>query len=290
MILVIGSSGLVGSRFLELIPNKKEIIAPTETELSILQQDSVKDILEKYHPEVVINFAAHTNLDEAEKQKGDKTGLPWKLNVEGAKNVAKVCQKNRIFLIHISTDAVFPGTKNFPGPYSEDTVPPDNDKDLSWYGYTKLQGEKAVIKACPSSAIVRIAYPFGNPSSERDFANKTLSYIDAGYTLFDDQIFTPTYIPDLAKALLIISKNKFKGTYHIACTKLTTPYKFGKYAALIANLNQEVKPGSVFDYFKVPGRPMRVINGGLKTKNTEKRLKIKLSTWQEALDSFTQKH
>lgn len=285
--LIIGGSGLVATGFLELSHKYTDnFLVPDIPELDITNPTSVNNFFSQFHPEVVINFAAHTNLSEAEKSRGNRYNLPWQINVEGVRNVAVKCKEKGMFLIQISTDAVFPGTETFPGPYFENSNPPDGLSSLSWYGYTKLMGEKVLSAITENTAIIRISYPFGNHSSDRDFASKTLSYIRGGYPLFNDQEFTPTYIPDLKEALLQQIENRLPGIYHVACKGVTTPYKFGAYLAKISSFAQKVLSGSVDEYLKNPDNPLRPKLGGLLTDQTESKLKIRVHNWEGALDEF----
>ncbi len=287
--LIIGGNGLVGSKIVELInPQVNHLFVPTSQELDITNLKSIDNYLLKIHPQIVINFAAHTNLEEAEKQRGDRESLSWQINVIGAQNVAKAAKRRNIYLIHISTDAVFPGTDDFPGPYSENSIPPDNLDNLCWYGYTKLKGEQAVQKTTNKFAIVRISYPFGNPLADKDFAKKTLKYIQSGYPLFSDQFFTPTYIPDLSLALIRILQQEMTGYYHVACQGLTTPYEFGSYLASQTGLKKNIKSGSVVEFIKTPCQPTRAMKGGLLTYKTINTQGIKFHTWQAAVDSYIQ--
>ncbi len=290
--LIIGSSGFIGQGLVkrwESNFNKKLILTPSETELNILNLISIQDYISENKPDVIINLAAMTNLEEAEKERGDKKGLAWKLNTEAPKNLAKICKKLHIFLIQMSTDAVFPGTFDTPGPYRETVIPPKNLKPLSWYAYTKLASEKAVSENHKQSAIVRISYPFGNYESERDFVRRTIKYIQNGYPLFSDQIFTPTFTDDINSALEVIVKNRPSGIFHVVCKGLTTPYLFGLIIAERLNLG-EVKEGIVVEYLKKPGMVPRPVIGGLTATQTECKLEIKPTNWETALKKVLQNY
>jgi dTDP-4-dehydrorhamnose reductase len=284
--LIIGSSGFIGhgiiDRWQEMF-DKDLIITPSESDLNILDSDSIQKFISENNPKIIINLAAITNLEAAEKERGNRNGFTWQLNAKAPENLARICSQHAIFLIQISTDAVFPGTSCFPGPYTEETVPPDNPTPLSWYAYTKLTGEKAVSENLKYSAIVRISYPFGNLESERDFIKRTLKYIQNGYPLFTDQKFTPTFTPDINSALEIIVKNKLSGIFHVVCKGLTTPYLFGVKIANKLNLGK-VKEGSAIEYLKKPDTVPRPVLGGLTTKQTEYKLEIELSPWENAID------
>lgn len=289
-ILILGGKGLVGSQFVDYLRKENvEFLAPSQEEFNVLNWEVLQQYIESKKPTILINLIAQTNLEEMEWERDDKTGLAWQLNVEFPKKLADICQEMDIFLIHISTDAVFAGSEKFKGPFSEDQIPDIYCRDLSWYGETKRQGEMAIKNTGGRFAIVRIDYPFGNPELERDFARKTYSYIKAGYPLFTDQLFNPTYLPDLSVALHKIIEIEMEGIFHIATKGITTPFGFGKLLAELKGLDVEIKPGSARDFIETPGKPARPIFGGLDTESTEQRLGLKFHTLKEALTEFSKK-
>lgn len=282
--VIIGTSGLVGSFLLnQKSPIKEKVFSPDSRKLDITNLPLIKKYLNQISPKVIINFAGHTNLEEAETQRGKKDMPAWILNVVGTQNLAKACKTSGVFLIHISTDAVFPGNKDLPGPYSEKVTPPDNHNQLSWYGYTKLMGENAILENGLPAAIVRISYPFGNPQNERDFVRRSIMYLEKDYPLFADQKFTPTYLADLTSPLLVLANKRKSGVYHIVTTQVTTPFEFGTYIATRLNM-QKPKKGSVDNYLKKPSAVPRAKLGGLSTRITESSLNIQFHSFQKALD------
>ena len=279
-IILIGISGFVGTAISKILIDKgQNINLPLKNQLDITNLKSIKQFIFKAKPEVLINFAAYTNINNAEKERGDKKSLAWKINAEGSKNLALLCKEFNIFLIHISTDSVFPGTKNDPGPYKENDIPPITLEPLSWYSYTKLIGEQTVVNSGAKYAIVRISYPFGNFDSPKDFLLKTIKYIRSGTSFFSDQTFTPTYIPDLAKAIAIIATSRKKGIYHITCTAITSPYKFAVYIGKKLGLRNKIHKKNIPESFK------RSKYGGLLNEITQKTLDLKLLSWQKAIDN-----
>lgn len=285
-IIVLGGSGLVGEAFQRYSGNKK-LLVPSHDEVDIGNPEQLKKYFSENKAPTVINFVGYTNLVEAEKERGNKEGQAWQINVSATENVAEVCCREGKLLIYISTDAVFSGTFDFSGPYSEDTEPAGDQASLSWYGYTKLKGEQCVQEIAKKSAIVRISHPFGNASSQKDFAKKVIGYIQAGYALFDDQHFTPTYLKDLTKALLKIASSEQTGIFHVVCSGRTTPFKFAQYIARNKKLKEEVRVGEIDEWTRQnPNHYPRVKHGGLGTLSTQTKLGIKFHTWQEALDEF----
>jgi dTDP-4-dehydrorhamnose reductase len=289
-VLVIGETGLVGSRFVELTKDRFNFIFPDEKELDITLIDSVNTFF-KAHPEIeeVVNFAAFTNVDAAEKERGDERGLVWRVNVEGAKNIAQACSGK--LLIQISTDFIFPGTSENPGPYVEDAQTPESMDGISWYGWTKLQGEKVCQAANSQTAVVRIAYPFRATlyDLKTDFARNFLTLFDEEklYPLFTDQQLTPVFIDELSEALAKILELAKPGIYHVVTADTTTPFEFAGYLLEKARgVKDVVKPGSLVEFMKAPGRTPRPTLGGLKTEKTQETLGMKFSTWREAVDKF----
>ena len=279
-ITLIGSSGFVGTAISKiLIHEGQNINLPLKNQLDITNLKSIKQFILKAKPEILINFAAYTNINNAEKERGDKKSLAWKINAEGPKNLALLCKELNIFLIHISTDSVFPGTKNGPGPYKENDSPPITLEPLSWYSYTKLIGEQAVTNSGSKYAIIRISYPFGNPESPKDFLVKTRKYIKSNISFFSDQTFTPTCIDDLVKAIQIIATSRKKGIYHITCTGIITPYKFAVYLGKKLGLRNKIHKKNIPESFK------RSKYGGLLNEITQKTLDLKLLSWQKAIDN-----
>lgn len=278
--LVIGTEGLVGSNRFGF-DKGRNILAPREQELDITDKEKVRNYIDETRPASIILLAAYTNVDGAEKNRD----LAWKVNVEGVENVAAASRGVGAFLIYISTDFIFPGTKDSPGPHSEDEVPPEETELRGWYAETKYQGEKAVLRLeGQTAAIVRIAFPFGNVSSPRDYTRKILGAVNAGYPLFTDQHLSPTFISDFWQALDKVEREKRAGVWHVATRPVTTPYEFASYLVGRLGLQKKIKEGSLKEFLKRPGVAPRYFFGGLKTEKTEKKLGLTFKTWQEAID------
>ncbi len=291
-ILVIGASGLVGSRFVDLYQKSAQLLTPDEKQLDITVPSSIeRNIRKNLNVEVIINFAAFTDVPAAEKERGNKKGLVWKLNVEGAENIAAVAKKYNKFLIHISTDFIFSGTRQNPGPYSEDARLPRFSSKISWYGWTKLQGERMVRKIHPNSAIVRIAYPFRAAAYEAkiDFARKIIKLFDEGnlYPLFTDQMITPLFVDDITLALGRLILLKKPGIYHVGIRDVVSYYHFGEYLIRKTRGTKNApEKGSLKEFLKIPGRNPRPVLGGLKTDKTQGILDIKFKSWKQTVDEF----
>ena len=225
-LLVFGGNGLVGSHFVEINASDFEIESPRAEELDILERLEIEKKVESFDPDAIINFAAYTNVEEAENQKGDKNGICFKVNVLGAKNVADVCKQYKRYLIHISTEYVFDGEKeNFP--YTEE----DKPNPINWYGQTKYLGEKEVLESDCKCAIVRISMPYSaRYEAKLDIARYFLKQLRSGSKIWavDDQRITPTLVDDIANALRVILQEKSTGFYHVSSKDSVTPLEFAK--------------------------------------------------------------
>lgn len=282
-ILIIGGTGLVGKHFIHLSKHYNDnILTPSHRQFDITDKNIVQKFFLENKPGFVINFAARTNINEAEKEKGNKKGVTWMTNFLGVKNLVSSCSKTKTFLIQISTDAVFPGTKNYPGPYDEDARPSKNKKDINWYGYTKLKAEKEIKKLKKNYAIIRISHPFGNPGSERDLVSKTVRDIRKGVGIFVDQLFTPAFIDDLTFAIWAIIKKQKSGIFHVGCQGLVSRFEFDQYLVGKLSLKKKIIPSSMEEFLKHNAPHTRL--GGFITAKTQNLLGVKFHTWQEALD------
>lgn len=282
-IVVIGATGFVGSYFLNMFKRfKTSLMSPSHAELNIIDKKNVETYFEKISPSFIINFAAYTNINEGEKEKKDRSRLTWLTNVVGVQNLVAICRKRETFLIQISTDAVFPGTKNNPGPYHENSKPAYDGKDINWYGYTKLKAEEEVKKLKNRFALLRISHPFGNPLNERDLIAKTLKDIEGKHAIFKDQLFTPTFLEDAASAIWAIQKNNISGIFHAGCKGLVSRIEFDRYLLKLLKNKAKLVEGSMEEFLKYSAPRTRL--GGFLTDYTQKILGVKFHSWQGALD------
>lgn len=193
-------------------------------ELDITDKDSIDKVVKEKSIDVIINCAAYTNVEKSE----DEIELAYKVNAVGPQILAKVCEDNDIFLIHVSTDFVFGGVdKSIP--YNEY----DCENPLNMYGITKRQGEKFLFTSYCNFIIVRTSwlyYDVGN-----NFVNKMMDVLDNPDTkerkVVIDQIGTPTYAGDLADTLIKLTAFKKvgnRGIYHYSNDGTASWYDFAK--------------------------------------------------------------
>lgn len=284
-ILITGGGGLVGSHFVE--NSFLEILSPKSEELDITDQKSVENFFRLHKPDAVIHFAAFTDVSKAEEERNNQKALCWIVNVEGTANLVRVASNNQPYFIYISTDVVFSGHKNNPGPYDEDYPTEENPNLLSWYGWTKREAEKIVTDNLKNTAILRIANPVrANYKKKSDYVRKILKLYDTGklYPMFDDQYLTLTYINEVTEALKVLLGKRLPGIYHVSSTNVFTPYK-------LANLLIEkargkkgfIEPISIEGFLK-DNQSRYPQYGGLKVEKTQRILHLKFVHWEETID------
>lgn len=234
-ILVTGATGLVGSRFIELCSNIFSITtigrSKVDININLLSAQEVNKFVQKSDAEAVVNFAAYTNVDEAQRQKRDKTGDVYILNVLLPFWLAKSCKTSGKKLCHISTDYVFNG-KSDDRPYKEGDIPSPVD---SWYSITKALGEEKVSEGTKGEqySIVRISYPYSGVYTRKlDFARAIIEKLHKNepFWAITDQKIKPTSVDDVAKAVSLLLNKGLDGIYHVAGNyspkDYITPYQF----------------------------------------------------------------
>ncbi|MDP3733418.1 MAG: sugar nucleotide-binding protein [Candidatus Daviesbacteria bacterium] len=287
-ILVTGSNGLVGSHFVENYVSSKNlvILSPTQGELDITDKKSVEKFFKLHAPEIIIHFAAFTDVAVAEKQRNNKNAPCWIVNVEGTANLIRAAHPATYF-ISISTDVVFSGKKENPGPYSENDVPEENLDFLSWYGLTKKEAEKLVKNNLKKAAILRISNPSRAKYTRKpDYIRKILKLYDTGklYPMFNNQYLTLTYINEVTETLKALLAKRSTGIFHTSSVNVFTPYKLSNYLIEKARgIKNAVKPISIESFLK--DSPIRYPQyGGLKVKKTQKILNLKFLKWEETIE------
>ena len=227
-ILITGCNGQLGTELGLLLPNA---VKTDKDDLDITDENAVRDFVQKNNIDIIINCAAYTAVDKAE----DDVASAQKINVDGPRNLAKSGAK----IIHISTDYVFDGTGHKP------YTPDDATNPVSVYGKTKLAGELAVLENADIAVVIRTAWlysPYGN-----NFV-KTMLRLGAEKSelnVVSDQIGTPTYAADLAKAVVAILPQLNKensGVYHFTDEGVCSWYDFATEIMTMAGLQCNVRP------------------------------------------------
>jgi dTDP-4-dehydrorhamnose reductase len=218
-ILGTGLSGLVGSRVTELLaPEFTFENLSLETGVDITNKISVDTYFAKSDAPWVFHMAAYTDVQGAEKERvlGEQS-VAWKVNVQATQNIVDNCIKLGKKLLYVDTDYAFDGKKKS---YSEDDIP----NPLGWYAKTKSEGAKRVLALGNAGLVIRISNPYrANPVGKKDFVHKMLERMQAGQSVTGptDQVFTPTFIDDIAVALRVLVKLGANGIYHVVGSSLS---------------------------------------------------------------------
>jgi dTDP-4-dehydrorhamnose reductase len=278
-ILILGAKGMLGSDICFIFRKFKPICYDKE-ELDITNQKEVERKIRKIKPQVVINCAAYTDVEKAEKE----FSLAKKINAEAIKNLVKICAEIDAILIHYSTDYVFDGKKK--AGYKENDLPKN---PVNKYGISKLLGEKEILNFRSKFKnlkfyLIRTSWLFGSktePKNHKNFVLKILKLAEEKKEIkvVNDQFGKPTYTFDLAKATKkLLEENRAYGIYHLTNEGVTSWYKFAKEIIKLAKLKVKVVPCKSFEYKTLAKRPKYgiLINSKLK----------KLRSWKKALKDY----
>ncbi|MEW2920652.1 dTDP-4-dehydrorhamnose reductase [Muricauda sp. ANG21] len=222
-VIVTGAGGQLGLTLMESASTHDNLYVESKTadELNITSLESIQKALKNGNYDFCINCAAYTNVEQSEKT----PDIAFKVNAEGAKNLALCCKENDTALIHISSDYVFDGTKS--GPYTiYDPTNPINE-----YGKSKLKGEQYIRQIWDNHFIIRTSWLYSKKYGQnfyRTIVQKAKEGLELRVT--DAQIGCPTNTESLAKFILgeVLQGNHAYGTYHFTDRKPMTWYKFAQ--------------------------------------------------------------
>ncbi len=260
-ILVFGTEGMIGSRFLTLMRQKFFFHAPTEKEVNLLDEKQLASSIQDTDAEIVLNFAAYTNVGQAEEEKDNREGIVYKLNAEAVKNIAANCIKSSKRLVQISTEYVFDGEKTN-GLYKED----DQPNPINWYGQTKYFGEEFVKNSGCKYSIVRICMPYcANFSGKKDIVRTFLAMLQSKQEIsaLIDVINTPTFVDDIVNGLGLVIENRRNGIIHISARDSISPYDFARLIAQKFELDENLIKPTTFDEFIKDRKAPLLKNSGL---------------------------
>jgi dTDP-4-dehydrorhamnose reductase len=219
--LITGAAGMLGRELTALLSAEAEpVTGLARADLDITDATAVQAALERHHPDVVVNCAAWTAVDDAEAQEDAALAV----NGQAVADLAIACARHAAILIHLSTDYVFDGTAS--DPYSESHPP----RPGSAYGRTKLSGERAVLATLPETGyVVRTAWLYGAHGSS--FVATMISHARAGRpaSVVSDQRGQPTWTADVARQLLtLVTARPPAGIYHATSSGDTTWFELAR--------------------------------------------------------------
>ncbi len=286
-ILVTGKNGQVGFELMRSLAGLGQVVGVDVKECDLTQSASVERLLDRVKPDIIVNPAAYTAVDQAE----DESTIAHAVNVQAPKILARYAARKNIPMIHFSTDYVFNGEKE--GAYSEE----DQVNPKSVYGKTKWLGEEEVRKMAAKHIIIRTSWVFGSHGENFLKTMLKLSQERERLSVVSDQFGAPTSAKLLAEGTAEIirqlqepgSYRKY-GTYHLASKGETSWHGYAKCILEEANKcgvktkvkADDIKPIATKDYPLPAYRPK---NSKLDTRKIQEVFGLSIPTWQSQVKS-----
>lgn len=277
-ILLTGATGLIGSRFMELMHEKHEIIPLSSSKgVNITDADSIAEFLEGKDYEAVVHLAGKTDVDACELDKAEDLRLlgiseqdissfdiekinssNWKgsstalgANFVGTLNLYKEAKKRNARFFYISSDFVFGGNAES---YDESSKP----EPVDWYGASKFLGERVINLG--SDLVVRISFPYGYKSEvKKDVVWKLHDFLQGNskVSLISDQVITPTFIDDIVLGIdFMIDKNQ-TGIIHLTGSSSLSPKEIGEKIKKYFGMSTDIGDSRLDDIYKDKARRPR---------------------------------
>ena len=272
-ILITGSNGMLGQDLVEVLKDNHELILTTSKTLDITDKKHVIDFISDSKPDLVINSAAYTDVDGCETNQD----IAYAVNGEGVKNLALACSEVDCPLVHVSTDYVFKGDNT--RPWVED----DEIGPISVYGKSKLQGEEAIQEILDKFYILRTAWLYGTNGKNFPKTMLELAENHSEITVVYDEVGTPTYTPDLAKAIAELIETDKYGIYHLTNSGHCSWCEFARYIFEIADVDVKVIPVTASEFARPAPRPHYSV---LENKNWVKNGFKPLRSYKEAINEY----
>jgi len=278
-VILLGANGQLGKEFGNFLLGKEdvELYSFSHNELDILDLQKLVDKFQEISPNVVINCAAYTKVDQAEKEQT----LAYQVNAIGAKNVSFASFKINAKVIYFSTDYVFDGIKG--APYNEF----DKPNPISVYGESKLFGEIYTREHNPNHLILRISWLYGINGSNFVKTIIRIAKEKGELRVVNDQIGTPTYTLDVVRQTWKLIQEDSAGLYHSANIGQTTWFEFAKRIVEKLKLNAKVVPIKTEEFPSLAKRPKFSVLENYLLRLENKNIMRK---WEKAFDDFVEKH
>lgn len=285
--LLTGKTGQVGWELERQFADLGDLVATDRSELDLSQEDQIRKTVRRVRPQLIVNAAAYTAVDQAEKE----PDLAMAVNGTAPGILAEEAGKIGAALIHYSTDYVFDGEKSS-GPYVEDDLP--NPKGI--YGQSKLAGEQAIVSQGIPYLILRTSWVYGARGRNFFMTILRLAKEKEELRVVNDQIGSPTWCRSIAEATRQIllrfldsstEKNldslaEVSGLYHLSCEGQTSWYDFTEAILKHSGLTQRprVIPIPTSEYPTPAARPKYSVLSNAKIKRV---FKTEMPNWQDAL-------
>lgn len=251
-ILITGSNGQLGREWSEFLQQKQAgFSAYSSTQLDITNTTVVEEKLSAERPDVLINCAAYTKVDQAEVE-SEKAML---INAEAVKNLAETCARFGIKLVHYSTDYIFEGSaadrETYPAGYPENHRPAPQNV----YGHSKLKGEEAIRDSGCEHLIIRVSWLCGKYGHNFVKTMLRLSQERDELSIVDDQYGSPTFAANVVENTYRLLELGEKGEFHVSSAGMATWFDFAREIFRQANVSAATKPVSSSEFAAKAKRP-----------------------------------
>jgi len=275
LVAVTGAGGLLGREVVRVFQKEYDVIELPHSRLDISDLGQVREVLLNNPPDMVINCAAYTAVDKAEKDI-EKAHL---VNGLGVRNLALLCRELRIPIVHISTDYVFSGEKKEPWGIF------DRREPVNAYGYSKYLGERYLEVINPQYYLIRTSWLFGSGGPNFVASILKVAKEQPELRVVNDQFGCPTYAGHLAEGILELVKTGALGVYHITNQGGVSWYEFARFIIQEAGLDVAIVPVSSAEFPRPARRPQNSTLDPFPLRETIGRL---LPPWQDAVGEYLQ--
>ena len=285
-VLITGCKGQLGFEIVRMICDMASVLGEVPEcyrnavvdgididELDITNTHDVEAYLGAFKPDLVINPAAFTNVDACEIQKE----AAFRVNVDGARNLAVASAALGAIMAQVSTDYVFAGDGNEPYRESDPPAP------TTYYGVTKLEGERAVQAANPHSIIVRTAWLYGINGNNFVKTIRKAAIEKGQLKVVNDQQGNPTHVEEVAYHILLLAAQRRFGIFHVTCRGICTWYDFACEILRLSNISCEVLPCTTAEFPRPAPRPSWSALGHFGLEET---VGDHTRCWKDALASY----
>ena len=271
-ILLLGKTGQAGFELHRTLSPLGPITAPSRAELDLTKEQAVADYLEAHNPDLIVNAAAWTAVDAAEQQQTEAR----RLNAGLPEQLAKYSAEQGAFLVHYSSDYVYPGNGTEPWKETSATGP------LSVYGQTKLEGDQAIAQSGCEHLIFRTSWVYSARGNNFMKTMLRLAESKPELNIVADQIGAPTPARLIAQVTALAIHSKLEtGLYHLAPTGETSWQGFAREIFGLAGKSTKANPIPTSDY---PTPAKRPLNSRMDVTKLQGALNIQLPDWQSQLE------
>lgn len=269
--LVLGARGMLGRALVSVMGDRCEGVGRDRCDIT--DPSAVRAWIRNLRPSCVINCAAYTRVDDAERERE----LAMRINGWAPGNIAQIAREEGSGFFHISTDYVFDGSGE--RPWREDDPP----CPVNFYGLSKLEGERRVQEAGGRWCIIRTQWLFGAGGTNFVDTIRRLCKEKEEIRVVSDQVGAPTFTMDMARAIALMAARGAAGIFHLANSGYASWHEVALHVARRINPRCRVSPCATEE---MPRPARRPANSRLDCSKAREKLGIALRHWAEAVDEY----